>query len=1069
MASTSTTSTTSTISLLGPNTIHFIKLDASNYLLWPSHIKSFLIGHDLWKYVDGSYPQPFEFITTTDTTTSTPPTTTSITNLNPDFLSWYQQDQLVVSYITTTLSPTVLSLTIGHDSAKSIWECLQNHYTQRNLASASSLRFQLHDMSKGSKTIDDYLNHAKSLDDALFSINKHVSDEDLVNAVLRGLGAEFSMFVTTILNQLTLPSFTDLRSHLLAFENQSSCSLDSTGHTTALITTHSSSASYAQHISNQQQHGSSNQQQGGSRGGHHGGYRSFYRDGRRSGYKRWQHHAPPSTTPPWQQPWTSPFSPRGSAPRAQWHQLGILGALPQAWYSKCSTNQHITAQCPHKFSGPDSFPSYASAHTLQPHDPNWYPRYRSHSPHDRQSSIPSTATTLYWAPVRMAYVPCHCLLFLILLSLELSPPSPPPHGTTILVASSAGTVELDIFPQHALPALLAAPSPLAPLTSPSNSGPYPLALGLSLLFGPCRSPGPSSSPGPIHPTGPPLYLALTSHTGTSATAGPTSTPNTSHTPCPNSAPGPCLSSTQPLPQLSAQHAPSTSAQPTDISSSFQLSSPVPDPCLPPPAMAAPTHLMTTQHRAGIIQPKTRTDGTIRDTLQAVLSATRHVWSPRVFTNNQALTTQKPLVRLSSPLASSRFSALPSLEDGLFINLTLKMHFSMVFSMKMSTWSNHQGLWILPSLPTFASSTKHYMVSNKLLVLGFIALALSSYLLGSPKAGSHLEVLQEFISTLGSEFDIKDLGPLSYFLGLQVTHSNGSLHLSQVKYAHDLFQHHHMLDCKSTSTPLAAKSFLLATEDELLSSPTSYRKVVGCLQYLTITRPDLAFTVNSVAQYMSAPRSSHMIVVKRILLYIKETLDFGLTLRPQSQPSSICAYSNADWVGCPNSRRSTTGYLIYLGTNSISWCSKKQPTVSRPSMELEYRSLAHACAETTWLSYLLVELGVQLTFLVFLHYDNLSATYLAANPVFHARTRHIKLDYHFVREKVALGSHRVCFIPSIDQLADLLTKALHKPRHQLLRSNLVLPSPSGLRGGISESIQSGQLSINRSSQPPSSLP
>ncbi|XP_016651564.1 PREDICTED: uncharacterized protein LOC107881709 [Prunus mume] len=228
-------------------------------------------------------------------------------------------------------------------------------------------------MSKGSKTIDDYLNHAKSLDDALFFINKPVSDEDLVNVVLHGLGDEFSMLVTTILNQLTLPSFTDLRSHMLAFENQSSCSLDSTGHTTALITTHSSSASSAKHVSNEQQHGSSNQLRGGSRGGHHGGYCSFYRGGRSSGYKRWQHHAPLSTTPPWQQQWTGPFSPRGSAPRAQWHQPGILGAPPQAWCSTCSTNQHITAQCPHKFFRPDSFPSFAGAHTLQPHDPNWYP------------------------------------------------------------------------------------------------------------------------------------------------------------------------------------------------------------------------------------------------------------------------------------------------------------------------------------------------------------------------------------------------------------------------------------------------------------------------------------------------------------------------------------------------------------------------------------------------------------------------------------------------------------------------------------------------------------------------
>ncbi|CAL9010097.1 unnamed protein product, partial [Prunus brigantina] len=253
------------------------------------------------------------------------------------------------------------------------------------------------------------------------------------------------------------------------------------------------------------------------------------------------------------------------------------------------------------------------------------------------------------------------------------------------------------------------------------------------------------------------------------------------------------------------------------------------------------------------------------------------------------------------------------------------------------------------------------------------------------------------------FDIKDLGPLSYFLGLQVLHQNGTLHINQLKYAHDLLQNANLLNSKPASTPLAAKVLLSVSDGALISNPTEYRELVGSLQYLTLTRPDISFAVNTVAQFMN-------------------------------------------WAGCPDSRRSTTGYVITLGTNLISWCSKKQPTVSRSSTESEYRALSHACAETNWLCSLLHELGVRLRFPVQLFCDNLSTTYMAANPVFHARTRHIELDYHFVREKVALGSHQVCFIPSVDQPADLFTKALHKSRHQLLSSKLVHPVTPSFRGG-----------------------
>jgi hypothetical protein len=316
-------------------------------------------------------------------------------------------------------------------------------------------------------------------------------------------------------------------------------------------------------------------------------------------------------------------------------------------------------------------------------------------------------------------------------------------------------------------------------------------------------------------------------------------------------------------------------------------------------------------------------------------------------------------------------------------------------------------------------------------------------------GSDDRLLQSFIDALSRGFDIKDLGNLHYFLGLQVTSHNKGVHISQLKYAYDLLVKHDMLLSKLISTPMSAKDTLTSNDDALLPNPSVFWEIVRSLQYLTITRPDIAFAVNSIARFMSQPRIPHLIAAKRILRYIKGSLDHGLFFGPQHHPTYLAAYADANWAGCSESRRSTSGYLVYLGTNLVSWCSKKQPTIACSSAKSEYRSLSHASAETTWLAYLLYELGACIQFPILLHCDILSATYMASNPVFYARTKHIELDYHFVREKVAFGSHRVCFIPSIDQPADLLTKPLHKNHHVLFTRKLVRAGPRSLREGVKE--------------------
>lgn len=306
------------------------------------------------------------------------------------------------------------------------------------------------------------------------------------------------------------------------------------------------------------------------------------------------------------------------------------------------------------------------------------------------------------------------------------------------------------------------------------------------------------------------------------------------------------------------------------------------------------------------------------------------------------------------------------------------------------------------------------------------------------AGSSPVAVERLVRSLADTFPIKDLGVLKYFLGLEAAYISGGMTLTQCKYALDLLHRVSMENCKPTSTPLYPSEWIARNTGSSLGTEDSfrYRSIVGGLQYLTLTRPDISFAVNKVCQFLAQPTEVHWEAVKRILRYVKGTLDTGLTIH-KSPSVGISIFTDADWAGCVDDRRSTGGFAIFVGSNLVSWSSKKQPTVSRSSTEAEYKALANGAAEAMWIDTLLQELGVIRQRVPILWCDNLGATYLTANPVFHARTKHIEIDFHFVRERVADGALEVRFISSNDQLADIFTKPATRQMLDRFRTNLNL--------------------------------
>ncbi|XP_066385276.1 uncharacterized mitochondrial protein AtMg00810-like [Miscanthus floridulus] len=224
------------------------------------------------------------------------------------------------------------------------------------------------------------------------------------------------------------------------------------------------------------------------------------------------------------------------------------------------------------------------------------------------------------------------------------------------------------------------------------------------------------------------------------------------------------------------------------------------------------------------------------------------------------------------------------------------------------------------------------------------------------------LLRHIIVWLHDAFAVKDMGPVRHFLGINVQRTPTVFFLSQSSYVEDLLERADMAN---------------SADGKLIDDVTTYRSIAEALQYLTITCPDIAYAVQQVCLHMHVPRDVHQTMLKRILWYIKGTTTLGVQLRTASTPT-ITAYSNANWAGCPDTWRSTSGFCVFFGNSLVSWSSKRQNTVSRSSAEAEYRAIANAVLECSWLRHLLGELLCKVSSATVAYCDNISSVYMLAN-------------------------------------------------------------------------------------------
>ncbi|CAL5331407.1 unnamed protein product [Camellia sinensis] len=304
--------------------------------------------------------------------------------------------------------------------------------------------------------------------------------------------------------------------------------------------------------------------------------------------------------------------------------------------------------------------------------------------------------------------------------------------------------------------------------------------------------------------------------------------------------------------------------------------------------------------------------------------------------------------------------------------------------------------------------------------------------------SNEDLIKEFKAEMLKVFEMTDLGMMSYFLGMEVKQRQHEVFICQQKYAKEILKKFHMEDCKATSTPMNQKEKFSKDDGIDKVDEGLYRSLIGCLMYLTATRPDIMHAVSLLSRFMHCASEVHFQAAKRILRYIKGTINYGIKFTHCSD-FKFHGFSDSDWGGSIDDMRSTTGFCFSFGSGMFSWCSRKQEIIAQSTAEAEYVAATAAVNQALWFRKLLTDLHMEQEESTQIFVDNQAAISISNNPVFHGKTKHFKIKLYFLREVQKEGEVLLLHCKTENQVADILTKALSKARFEFLREKLGMSS------------------------------
>ncbi|WVZ67619.1 hypothetical protein U9M48_016671 [Paspalum notatum var. saurae] len=1003
------------------------KLTRENYLLWKAQIMPAIRSAQLVGILEGTTKAPAKTLKIIADDKKT-----EVDVPNPEYETWLVKDQLLLGYLLNSLTKEVLAPVATLSSAAEVWATLEGMYAAQSRARATNLRMQLVSLKKGSMTAAAYFSKMKSFGDELAAIGKKVEDEEMVSYILNGLDFDYNSLVSSVLGRTDQVSLSDLYAQLVSFDIRLQMQMQQ-----------EKEGGGFQSSANSASRGRGGQRSRGTNRGRGRGGRGRNNNSSPGGFSKQGGQS--------DKPICQICRKTGHEASDCWYryeenyQPKVAGAATTSygvdtnWYVDSGATDHITSELEKltvrdRYNGQDQVHTASGSDSLLPHDQGGVNRFGPHVTNDHNNpglsvdsmqGSPSNSTDKDMEEGSRAA------------DAEIAQSSLMPHlnnenrenlPTTNQQASAVVSPVTSQLPQSPSHVHTETAFEEGALLQGSSAQDLPTTASASTSEQQQQQPKTRSQSGIVKPK---VFTDGTVRYGMLTSTG------------------------EPQDLEEALHDKNWKGAMEDEFSALLRNK--------------TWHLVPPVKGKNIIdcrwvyKIKRKADGTI-DRYKARLVAKGFKQRYGIdYEDTFSPVVKIATIRLVLSVAVSRGWNLrqldvqnaflhgvleeevymkqpPGFEDSSKPNFLCKLD-KAIYGLKQAprAWFSRLSCKLCELGFKPSKSDASLFIYRKDMTVIFMLIYVDDIIV----TGSSDAAVSALLQDLRADFALKDLGELNFFLGMEVKKINDGIMLSQEKYAADILKRSRMSNCKPCTTPLSVSEKLSRYEGKPLGlkDSTNYRSIVGALQYLTLTRPDLSFAVNKVCQYLHSPTSSHWTAVKRILRYVKYTSDFGLKIR-KSTSNLVSAFSDADWAGSVDDRRSTGGFAVFFGPNLISWSARKQATVARSSTEAEYKSLANATAEIIWVESLLTELGVQQSQSPCLWCDNLGATYLSANPVFHARAKHIEIDFHFVRERVAQKLLQIRLIRSQDQLADGFTKALPLRSFEAFKSNLNLVKKPG---------------------------